>query len=64
MTEIETLRCATEDDVIAALEGASFGNWPQDPAGLLEFFNRLIDVKLGETAGDGVMWQGLRPPLN
>lgn len=61
MGPIRELRAATEDDVIAALEGASFANWPQDEAELLEFFNRMIDVRLGETAGDGRMWPGLRP---
>lgn len=54
MASVQDLRAATEDDVIAALEGASFGNWPQDEADLLEFFNRLLDVKLGEEAGEDV----------
>lgn len=60
MTDVETLRAATEDDVIAALEGASFGAWPEDEAGLLEFFNLMLDTMLGQEAGDGVMWPGLR----
>lgn len=46
------VRAATEDDVIAAVEVASFGNWPQDPADLLEFYNRMLDLKLGEGASE------------
>lgn len=46
----ETLRAVTEDDVIAALEDASFGAWPQDEAGLLEFWNLMVDRVLGEGA--------------
>ncbi|TDW65396.1 hypothetical protein EDF57_103580 [Novosphingobium sp. PhB55] len=63
MTEIERLRMATEDDVQRALEGASFGAWPQDPAALLEFFNLMLDTKIGQTAGDAAMWPGLRRNL-
>lgn len=52
MTLVQNLRAATENDVIAALRGASFGNWPQDEADLLELFNRMLDVKLGKEAGE------------
>jgi hypothetical protein len=53
MDPIQTLRQSTEDDVIAALEKMTFDNWPQDEADLLEFFNRMLDVRLGEGAGEG-----------
>lgn len=45
MNKPDTFGTVTEDDVIAALEGGSFGNWPQDPAALLEFFHRMLDLK-------------------
>lgn len=64
MTELETLRSASEDDVIAALTDAHVGLPITTPAALLEAFNLIIDIKLGETAGDGVMWQGLRKPTH
>lgn len=32
--------------------GASFGNWPQDEADLLQFFNRMLDVTVGEVVGE------------
>ncbi|EJL23694.1 hypothetical protein [Novosphingobium sp. AP12] len=64
MTELESLRCATEDEVIAALEGAYVSLPITTPAALLEAFNLIIDQKLGQTAGDGVMWPGLRRPAN
>lgn len=64
MTPLERLRMASEDDVEQALKDASFGSWPQDEAELLEFFNLMIDVVLGEPAGDGVMWPGLRRGQN
>lgn len=49
MKPIESLLDATEDDVIEALRVASFGNWPQDEADLLEFFILMIDTRLGGT---------------
>lgn len=52
MTTAETLRAATEDDVTAALEDASFGAWPQDEAGLLEFWNLMLDRMLGQGVGE------------
>lgn len=64
MTEIERLRLASEDDVLAALKDASFGTWPSDEAGLLEFFNLMMDTLLGQEAGDGVMWPALRRPMH
>lgn len=64
MTELERLRMATEDDVQRALEGASFGAWPQDEAALLEFFNLMLDTVAGQTAGDAAMWPGLRRMVN
>ncbi|MFT4056452.1 MAG: hypothetical protein QM681_18260 [Novosphingobium sp.] len=48
MTTAETLRQTTEDDIREALKDATFGNWPQDEAALLELFNRVLDLKLGE----------------
>lgn len=50
MDPIQTLRQSTEDDVIAALKNMAFDNWPQDEAELLEFFNRMLDVRLGQGA--------------
>lgn len=50
MTDLATLRRATEDDVERALMDANFNGWPNDEAALLEFFNRMIDL----LAGDGV----------
>lgn len=52
MDPIQTLRQSTEDDVIAALKNMAFDNWPQDEAELLEFFNRMLDLKLGGGAGE------------
>ncbi|WP_159981697.1 MULTISPECIES: hypothetical protein [unclassified Novosphingobium] len=49
----ERLRNADELDIVLAMEGASFGSWPQDEAALLEFFNRMIDLKLGDGADEG-----------
>ena len=37
--------------MIAALKDATFGAWPQDEAELLEFFNRMFDVRLGDGSG-------------
>lgn len=51
MTDLATLRRATEDDVETALIDASFNGWPSDEAALLEFFNRMLDVLAGEGAG-------------
>lgn len=64
MTELETLRTATEDDVTAALDGAYVSLPITTPAQLLEAFNLVIDQMLGETAGDGVMWPRLRRPVD
>ncbi|WP_036502250.1 hypothetical protein [Novosphingobium sp. AP12] len=64
MAETGTFRSASEDEVIVALDGASFGNWPQDLAGLSECFNRMIDHKLGETAGDSIIRPRLRNRCN
>jgi len=45
------LRAATEDDVVDALQ-ESYVRLPlMDRAQALEFFNRMIDVMLGEGAG-------------
>lgn len=44
----EALRQTTEDDVIAALEGAYVSLPIETPAELLEAFNRILDAKLGE----------------
>lgn len=62
-TDIERLRQADEEDVIAALQGADFGKWPEDEAGLLEFFNLMIDTILGEEAGEGSIWPNLKGRL-
>lgn len=61
MTEIARLRRVSEEDVIAALENASFGAWSQDEGRLLELFNLMLDTVLGKEAGDGMMWPGRRP---
>lgn len=55
MKAIETLLSSTEEDVATALKAASFGNWPQDEADLLEFFILMIDTKLSGNplAGSG-----------
>lgn len=53
MTDLSTLRQATEDDVERALKDANFNGWPNDEVALLEFFNRLLDVLAGEGAGAG-----------
>jgi hypothetical protein len=52
----EILRSADEDDVIAALKYASFGAWPEDEAGLLEFFHCMLDTMLGAPTSDGNLW--------
>lgn len=51
MQTAEILRAATEEDVAVALKDAAFTGWPNDEAALLEFFNRMLDVKLGEGVG-------------
>lgn len=51
LTDLSTLRQATEDDVERALKDANFTGWPNDEAALLEFFNRMLDVLAGEGAG-------------
>jgi len=51
MTTAETLRAATEDDVTAALDGAYVAFPGVQAADLLEFFNRMLDVKLGDGTG-------------
>lgn len=48
---IRTLRDATEDDVAKALEDSYVSTPLSEPAALLEFFNRMIDVRLGEGVG-------------
>lgn len=63
MTDIERLRTASEDDVERALEGAYVSLPLTDRAAALEFFNLMLDTMLGQTAGDGVMWPNLRPPM-
>lgn len=60
MTEVERLRMASEDDVERALENAYVALPLTNPVAALEFFNRMIDVILGEEAGDAVMWPNLR----
>ena len=45
------LRAATEDDVVDALKDAYVRIPLLDRAQALEFFNRMIDVMLGEGAG-------------
>ena len=45
------LRAATEDDVVDALRDAYVRIPLLDRAQALEFFNRMIDVMLGEGAG-------------
>ena len=42
------LRAATEDDVTRALEGAHIGRPNISPVELLEFYNRMIDVMVGD----------------
>jgi len=44
---VEHLRAATEDDVDAALRDANIALPLTDTAQLLEFYNRVLDVKLG-----------------
>lgn len=51
MTDLSTLRQATEDDVERALEGAYVSLPLTDKAVLLEFFNRMLDVLAGEDSG-------------
>ena len=45
------LRAATEDDVVDALKESYVRIPLLDRAQALEFFNRMIDVMLGEGAG-------------
>lgn len=52
MTPIEHLRQTTEDDVAGALKSAYVQLPVKDTAALLELFNRILDVRLGEGAGD------------
>lgn len=59
MTGVERLRMASEDDVARALD-AHVSLPLTDKAMALEFFNRMIDVILGEEAGDAIMWPNLR----
>lgn len=49
MKAIEPLLGAAQEDVALALKQASFGNWPQDDADLLEFFILMIGCRLGGT---------------
>ncbi|WP_285020210.1 hypothetical protein [Novosphingobium sp. fls2-241-R2A-195] len=60
MNDIERLRMASEDDVERAFAGAYVSLPLTDQAMALEFFNRMIDVMLGEKAGDAIMWPNLR----
>lgn len=64
MTPIEHLRQTTEDDVAEALKSAYVQLPIEDTAALLEAFNLIIDHKLGDTAGDKLMWPGLRRGQN
>jgi hypothetical protein len=45
---LKRLRAATEDDVRSACADAYFDLGDKSPAELLEFFNRMIDVLMGE----------------
>ncbi|RIV79595.1 hypothetical protein [Pelagerythrobacter aerophilus] len=45
---LAALRAADEDDVRKALEGAYVSAPLSEPAELLEFFNRMVDVLAGE----------------
>lgn len=47
---ISLLRSASEDDVIKALNDASFAPPLSDPTELLEFYNRVVDVLLDTRA--------------
>ena len=47
MTDLARLRAATEDDVTRALDGA-YVKLDSPAADLLEFFNRMLDVVVGE----------------
>lgn len=51
MTNLEALRTATEDDVTRALDGSYVSLPITNQAAALEFFNRMVDVMLGEGAG-------------
>lgn len=51
MTDLETLRTATEHDVARALDGAYVSLPLTDAAQVLEAFNRILDLKLGQGAG-------------
>lgn len=45
---LSSLRDATEDDVVKALDGAYVELPITTPAAALEFFNRMVDVLTGE----------------
>lgn len=60
MTDLERLRIASEHDVERALENAYVALPLTNPVVALEFFNRMIDVILGEEAGDDAMRPYLR----
>ncbi|WP_395326957.1 hypothetical protein WBP06_09570 [Novosphingobium sp. BL-8H] len=51
MTDLSTLRQATEDDVERALAEAYVSLPITDKAAALEFFNRMLDVLAGEGVG-------------
>ena len=48
---LRTLRKATEDDVLKALDGAYIEPPLSKPDELLEFFNRMLDTLAGEDDG-------------
>ena len=52
MTPTEHLRQTTEDDVAEALKSAYVSLPITDAAGLLELFNRILDIRLGEGTGE------------
>jgi len=52
LTDLSTLRQATEDDVGRALEGAYVALPLTDKAAALEFFNRMLDVLADDGAGE------------
>jgi hypothetical protein len=52
MTDLSTLRQATEDDVERALDGAYVALPLTDKAAALEFFNLMLDQLAGEGAGE------------
>lgn len=47
MDTIDHLRTATEDDVVKAMVGAGVEFPLQNPADLLEAYNRILDLMLG-----------------